>query len=54
MGGAVILDHISITVDDLTAAAPFHDAVMAALGAPCVWRERDGDRIEAVCHRPEP
>jgi len=38
----VILDHVSITVNDLDAAAPFYDAVMAALEVPCVWREADG------------
>jgi catechol 2,3-dioxygenase-like lactoylglutathione lyase family enzyme len=33
-----MLDHVSITVTDLTRAAPFWDAVMAALGVPCVVR----------------
>ncbi len=42
MEGSVILDHVSITVNDLAAAAPFYDAVMAALDVPCVWREADG------------
>lgn len=42
MGGAMILDHVSITVNDLATAAPFYDAVMAALEVPCVWREADG------------
>ncbi len=34
-----MLDHVSITVSDLPRAARFYDAVMAALGVPCVWRE---------------
>lgn len=34
-----MLDHVSITVNDMARAAPFYDAVMAALGVPCVWRE---------------
>lgn len=38
----MILDHVSITVNDLATAAPFYDAVMAALEVPCVWREADG------------
>lgn len=38
----MILDHVSITVNDLATAAPFYDAVMAALDVPCVWRETDG------------
>jgi catechol 2,3-dioxygenase-like lactoylglutathione lyase family enzyme len=38
-----VLDHVSIGVPDMTAAAPFWDAVMAALGYPLVgesdvWR----------------
>jgi catechol 2,3-dioxygenase-like lactoylglutathione lyase family enzyme len=37
-----MLDHVSITVNDLAAAAPFYDAVMVALEVPCVWREADG------------
>jgi len=36
---SIILDHISITVGDMARAAPFYDAIMAALGVPCVWRE---------------
>jgi catechol 2,3-dioxygenase-like lactoylglutathione lyase family enzyme len=36
-----MLDHVSITVDDLSRSAPFYDAVMAALGVPCVWREAE-------------
>lgn len=38
-----MLDHVSITVNDLDRAAPFYDAVMAALGVPCVYR--DGDML---------
>jgi catechol 2,3-dioxygenase-like lactoylglutathione lyase family enzyme len=34
-----MLDHVSIAVTDLPRAARFYDAVMAALGQPCVWRE---------------
>lgn len=34
-----MLDHVSITVDDLSRSAFFYDAVMEALGVPCVWRE---------------
>jgi catechol 2,3-dioxygenase-like lactoylglutathione lyase family enzyme len=34
-----MLDHVSIAVMDLPQAARFYDAVMAALGQPCVWRE---------------
>ncbi len=33
-----MLDHVSITVSDLERAARFYDAVMAALGVPCVNR----------------
>lgn len=33
-----MLDHVSITVGDLDRAARFYDAVMAALGYPCVYR----------------
>ncbi len=36
-----MLDHVSVTVSDLSRAAPFWDAVMAALGVPCAVR-RDG------------
>ena len=35
----MIVDHVSITVSDMARAAPFYDAIMAALGVPCVWRE---------------
>jgi catechol 2,3-dioxygenase-like lactoylglutathione lyase family enzyme len=38
-------DHVSITVGDLPRAARFYDAVMAALGVPCV------NCSEAVHHR---
>ncbi|WP_245217259.1 VOC family protein [Neoroseomonas nitratireducens] len=41
MAGALMLDHVSITVSDLPRAARFYDAVMAALRVPCVWREAD-------------
>jgi catechol 2,3-dioxygenase-like lactoylglutathione lyase family enzyme len=34
-----MLDHVSITVSDLDRSAPFWDAVMAALGVPCVGRD---------------
>ncbi|WP_232475071.1 VOC family protein [Neoroseomonas rubea] len=51
MAGALMLDHVSITVSDLPRAARFYDAVMAALGVPCVWREADaigyGQRSDA-------
>lgn len=33
-----MLDHVSITVSDIARAAPFWDAIMAALGVPCVVR----------------
>ncbi|HVR66408.1 MAG TPA: VOC family protein [Verrucomicrobiae bacterium] len=36
---SMIVDHVSITVSDMARAAPFYDAIMAALGVPCVWRE---------------
>lgn len=39
MAGALMLDHVSIAVADIPRAARFYDAVMAALGVPCVWRE---------------
>src|SRR6185436_12594428 len=35
---AAMLDHVSITVSDLARAARFYDAVMAALGQPCIYR----------------
>jgi catechol 2,3-dioxygenase-like lactoylglutathione lyase family enzyme len=41
MAGALMLDHVSITVSDLARAARFYDAAMAALRVPCVWREPD-------------
>ncbi|MFK8252567.1 VOC family protein [Ancylobacter terrae] len=37
-----MLDHVSITVSDVARAAPFWDAVMAALGVPCVRRDESG------------
>jgi len=36
-----VLDHVSITVRDLERAAPFYDAIMDALGHPCVYRLDD-------------
>lgn len=33
-----MLDHVSITVSDMDRAARFYDAVIGALGYPCVWR----------------
>mgnify|MGYP002779674543 CR=1 FL=1 len=46
-----MLDHVSITAPDLGAAARFYDAVMAALGVPCVGRTdrwvRYGERADA-------
>lgn len=48
-----MLDHVSIAVTDLPRAARFWDAVMAALGVPCVWREERaigyGLRSDATC-----
>ena len=37
----MMLDHVSITVSALSRAAPFWDAVMAALGLPCVVHRDD-------------
>lgn len=36
-----MLDHVSITVNDLDRATPFYDAVIGALGVPCVRRDAD-------------
>ncbi|HSI40825.1 MAG TPA: VOC family protein [Xanthobacteraceae bacterium] len=36
-----MLDHVSITVSDFPRALPFWDAIMAALGIACVWREAE-------------
>lgn len=36
-----MLDHVSITVSELSRSAPFYDAIMAALGVPCVGRDAD-------------
>lgn len=36
-----MLDHVSITVSDLARATPFYDAIMEALGVPCVRRAED-------------
>jgi catechol 2,3-dioxygenase-like lactoylglutathione lyase family enzyme len=33
-----LIDHVSITVRNLAMAANFYDAIMAALGFPCVYR----------------
>lgn len=33
-----MLDHVSITVSDIARAAPFWEAIMDALGVPCVVR----------------
>lgn len=33
-----MLDHVSITVSSIARAAPFWDAIMQALGVPCVLR----------------
>jgi catechol 2,3-dioxygenase-like lactoylglutathione lyase family enzyme len=38
----IMLDHVSITVSDLGRAGRFYDAVMTALGYPCVYREDFG------------
>ena len=38
---ASMIDHVSITVSDLTRAGPFYDAIMAALGYPCVNRSEN-------------
>lgn len=34
-------DHVSITVNDIAASAAFRNAIMVALGLPCVWRRDD-------------
>lgn len=47
-----MLDHVSITVSDLPRAAPFYDAVMAALGVPCVRRDAQGIGY-GIRNRPE-
>lgn len=36
-----MLDHVSITVPDIAAAADFYDAVMQALGYPLVYARQD-------------
>jgi catechol 2,3-dioxygenase-like lactoylglutathione lyase family enzyme len=46
-----MLDHVSITVSDLARAAPFWDAVMAALGIGCVVR-REGQLGYGTRNRP--
>ena len=34
-----MLDHVSMALRDIAAAAPFRDAAMAALEVPCMWRQ---------------
>lgn len=34
-----MIDHVSITVSDMSRAALFYDAIFAALGHPCVRRD---------------
>ncbi len=36
-----VLDHVSITVRDLERSGAFYDAIMDALGYPCVYRRDD-------------
>lgn len=36
-----MLDHVSVTVSDPARSLPFWDAIMAALGVPCVRRDDD-------------
>ena len=36
-----MLDHVSVTVSDPARSLPFWDAIMAALGVPCVRRTDD-------------
>lgn len=36
-----MLDHVSVTVSDLSRAARFYDAVFTALGYPCVRRDAE-------------
>ncbi len=36
-----MLDHVSVTVSDPARSLPFWDAIMAALGVPCVRRAED-------------
>lgn len=36
-----MLDHVSITVNDLDRSQAFYDAVMAVLSVPCVYRDAD-------------
>jgi catechol 2,3-dioxygenase-like lactoylglutathione lyase family enzyme len=47
-----MLDHVSITVSDITAAEPFYDAIMKALGVVKVGRREDwlgyGERTRAA------
>ena len=47
-----MLNHVSITVSDVSAAERFYDAIMNALGVVKVGHRPDwlGYRLEAVCH----
>lgn len=47
-----MLDHVSITVSDVARALPFYDAIMAALGVPCVRRGETGAGY-GIRNRPE-
>ncbi|MBR0649995.1 VOC family protein [Roseomonas terrae] len=47
-----MLDHVSITVSDLSRAARFYDAVMAALRVPCVGRS-DASIGYGIRNRPD-
>ena len=42
-----MLDHVSITVSDIARAAPFWDAIMAALGVDVEWEGAVG-QVEAI------
>lgn len=46
------IDHLSFAVADTQKAAVFHEAVLAAYYAAFVI-DLDGNRLEAVCRRPE-
>ncbi|MBD2100149.1 VOC family protein [Leptolyngbya sp. FACHB-261] len=37
-----MIDHVSITVSDLKKAGEFYDAIMTALGYPCVYKTEQG------------
>ncbi len=47
-----MLDHISITVSDIERAAPFYDAIMAALAVPRVVRN-EGQLGYGLRNRPD-